>query len=82
MGTQGYLVNSRIFCMQTSLCNVHVTFTVPLLFTEVNIYIPLSTPDRIKVQYFPSNKQYKSLLCKYALMLHLVLYECRTKTIT
>lgn len=33
------------------------TFTVPLLFTDVNIYIPLSTPDRIKVQYFPSNKQ-------------------------
>lgn len=57
MGTSGYLVNSRIFCMQTLLCNIHVTFTVPLLFTDVNIYIPLNTPDRIKVQYFPSNKQ-------------------------
>lgn len=58
MGTSGYLVNSHIFCMQTLLCiYVHVTFTVPLVFTDVNIYIPLSTPDRIKVQYFPSNKQ-------------------------
>lgn len=51
---RGYLVNRRIFCIQTSLRNA--TFTVPLLFTDVNIYTPLSTLDKIKMQYFhPTN---------------------------
>lgn len=54
-----YILHANIAVQRTD-----VTFTVPLLFIDVNIYTPLSTPDRVKKStIFSSNKQHAENPC-------------------